>query len=102
MTDQPAATAAPAERGRPKVRVGVVTSNKMDKTVVVEVSRRMRHPRYGKYVTRSERYKAHAADHSPKKPTLNVGDTVRIAETRPLSKDKRWRVVAVLTKAAQE
>ncbi len=85
-------------RGQPKVRIGVVTSNKMTKTVVVRVERRVRHAKYGKYVVRAKQYKAHAEDHDPKKPTLNVGDRVRIAETRPLSKDKRWRVVQVLAR----
>lgn len=86
-------------RGRPKVRIGVVTSNKMTKTVVVEVERRVRHPRYGKYQVNAKRYKVHAEDHDPKKPALQVGDRVRIAETRPLSKEKRWRVVEVLSRA---
>ena len=75
------------ERGRPKSRVGVVTSNKMQKTVVVQVERRVRHPRYGKFVTRRMKYKAHDEYNS-----CQIGDTVRIVETRPLSKDKRWRV----------
>jgi len=75
------------ERGRPKSRVGVVTSNKMQKTVVVQVERRVRHPRYGKFVTRRMKYKAHDEHNS-----CQIGDTVRIVETRPLSKDKRWRV----------
>jgi small subunit ribosomal protein S17 len=90
-----------AERGRPKTRIGVVTSNKMQKTVVVRVQRRVRHPRYGKYVLRAVKYKAHAEDHDPKAPTIAEGDMVRIAETRPGSKDKRWRVVETLRKAAQ-
>ncbi len=89
-------------RGRPKTRIGVVTSNKMQKTVVVTVSRRTSHPQYGKIVNRREKYKAHAEDHDyPKKVTLNEGDKVRIAETRPTSKDKRWRVVEVIERAAR-
>jgi len=83
-------------RGRPKTRVGVVTSNKMQKTVVVRVERRVRHAAYGKYVVRHKSYKAH--DEESK---LQVGDKVRIAETRPISKEKRWRVVETLEKNAQ-
>jgi len=79
------------ERGRPKSRVGVVKSNKMDKTVVVEVERRVRHAKYGKSVTRRMKYKAHDEQNA-----CNIGDTVRIVETRPLSKDKRWRVAETL------
>ena len=87
------------ERGRPKTRIGVVTSNKMNKTVVVTVSRRAAHAHYGKILTLRKKYKAHAEDHEyPKKITLNEGDKVRIAETKPMSKDKRWRVVEVLEK----
>jgi small subunit ribosomal protein S17 len=89
-----------ADRGRPKTRVGIVTSNKMQKTVVVTVKRRTAHARYGKILNRREKYKAHAEDHDyPKKPTLFAGDRVRIAETKPASKDKRWRVVEVLERA---
>jgi small subunit ribosomal protein S17 len=84
-------------RGRPKTRIGVVTSNKMQKTVVVTVKRRAAHRQYGKILTKREKYKAHVEDHDyPKKVTINEGDTVRIAETKPTSKDKRWRVVEVL------
>ena len=86
-------------RGRPKTRIGIITSNKMQKTVVVTVKRRTAHSKYGKILTRREKYKAHAEDHDyPKKITLNEGDKVRIAETKPTSKDKRWRVVEVLEK----
>ena len=103
MADEVKAQAeSKAERGRPKMRLGVVTSNKMTKTVVVKVQRRVRHARYGKYVTKQVQYKAHAEDHDyPKKPTLFEGDIVRIVETRPTSKDKRWRVVETIKKAAQ-
>ncbi|MCY1079048.1 30S ribosomal protein S17 [Archangium lansingense] len=87
-------------RGRPKTRVGIVTSNKMQKTVVVTVSRRASHPKYGKIMSMREKYKAHVEDHDyPAKITINEGDRVRIAETRPTSKDKRWRVVEVLEKS---
>jgi small subunit ribosomal protein S17 len=93
-------TEAGKSRGRPKTRIGVVTSNKMQKTVVVTVRRRAAHAKYGKIQTRREKYKAHVEDHDyPKKPTLNEGDKVRIAETKPASKDKRWRVIEVLERA---
>jgi small subunit ribosomal protein S17 len=89
-------------RGRPKTRIGVVTSNKMQKTVVVTVQRRTAHAKYGKILNKREKYKAHVEDHDyPKAVTINEGDKVRIAETRPSSKDKRWRVVEVLEKAAR-
>lgn len=89
------------KRGRPKTRVGVVTSNKMQKTVVVEVRRRSSHAKYGKILTLRQKYKAHAENHDyPQNITLNEGDRVRIAETKPRSKDKRWRVVEVIQKSA--
>ncbi len=89
-------------RGRPKTRIGVVTSNKMQKTVVVSVARRAAHRQYGKIMTRREKYKAHAEDHDyPKKIAIQEGDKVRIAETNPTSKDKRWRVVEVLEKSTR-
>jgi small subunit ribosomal protein S17 len=88
-------------RGRPKTRTGIVTSNKMQKTVVVTVRRRAAHGNYGKILTLREKYKAHAEGHDyPKKITINEGDKVRIAETKPRSKDKRWRVVEVLEKGS--
>ncbi len=94
-------TTKQATRGRPKTRIGIVTSNKMQKTVVVTVQRRTSHSKYGKIINRREKYKAHAEDHEyPAKVTLNEGDKVRIAETRPTSKDKRWRVVEVLERSA--
>jgi len=93
-----------SERGRPKTRIGVVTSNKMNKTVVVQCERRVKHPRYAKYVTKHDKYKVHVPDHRPvEKPdqiTVSEGDRVRIAETKPLSKDKRWRLVETLAKSA--
>jgi small subunit ribosomal protein S17 len=97
----PAAAAADSTRGRPKTRIGIVTSNKMTKTVVVTVRRRASHAEYGKVMSRREKYKAHVEDHDPKKPTINEGDKVLIAETKRASKDKRWRVVKVLEKATQ-
>jgi small subunit ribosomal protein S17 len=99
MADTATQTQTAPERGTPKTRIGIVTSNKMQKTVVVMVQRRAAHGQYGKIQTRKEKYKAHAEDHDPKKPTINIGDKVLIAETRPMSKDKRWRVAKVLEKA---
>lgn len=96
----PETTPATESRGRPKTRTGVVSSNKMQKTVVVMVRRRVTHAKYGKIQTTNVKYKAHVEDHDyPKKITINEGDKVEIAETRPFSKDKRWRVVKVLVKA---
>lgn len=78
-------------RGRRKENIGVVISNKMDKTVTVKVTRKMRHPKYEKVIERSKKYYAHDESNE-----LSVGQKVRIMETRPLSKLKRWRVVEVL------
>jgi small subunit ribosomal protein S17 len=83
-----------AARGSRKTRVGVVVSDKMQKTVVVAVERRVPHPMYGKMVTRTTKFKAHDEQNASK-----VGDRVRIMETRPLSKDKRWRVVEIVERA---
>lgn len=102
MAEEKQTTSAPetSSRGRPKTRVGIVTSNKMQKTVVVTVQRRAPHAKYGKIMSLREKYKAHVEDHDyPKKITINEGDRVRIAETRPSSKDKRWRVVEVIEKS---
>jgi small subunit ribosomal protein S17 len=82
------------ERAVRKIRTGVVVSDGMEKTVVVRISSQLRHPLYGKTVRRSTKLKAHDEER-----TARVGDTVRIAETRPLSKTKRWRVVEVLERA---
>jgi small subunit ribosomal protein S17 len=82
------------ERNRRKTRVGTVVSDKMNKTVVVAVERRYAHPLYGKQVTRSKKYHAHDENNE-----YHTGDVVRIMETRPLSKLKRWRVVDVLERA---
>ncbi len=84
------------ERGNRKSRVGVVVSNKMTKTVVVKVERRVANRKYGKIVTLAKKYKAH-----DEKQECQVGDRVRIVETRPMSKDKRWRVVETLERAAE-
>jgi small subunit ribosomal protein S17 len=88
------AKAAGETRASRKTRVGLVVSDKMQKTVVVAIDRRVPHPVYGKMVTRTTRLKAHDEENSAK-----VGDTVRIMETRPLSKDKRWRVVEIVDRA---
>lgn len=82
------------ERGYRKTRIGVVVSNKMDKTAVVKVERRVPHPIFKKIVTRSARYYVHDEAN-----TLSVGDKVKIVETRPMSKLKRWRIGAVLEKS---
>ncbi len=87
-------TQAATPRNARKTRTGLVVSDKMQKTVVVAIERRVPHPVYGKMVTRTTRLKAHDEANSAK-----VGDTVKIAETRPLSKDKRWRVVEILERA---
>ena len=81
-------------RNRRKTRMGLVVSDKMQKTVVVAIERRVAHPQYGKMVTHTKRVKAHDEENSAKE-----GDTVRIMETRPLSKDKRWRVVEIVDRA---
>ncbi|MFO7863739.1 MAG: 30S ribosomal protein S17 [Salinivirgaceae bacterium] len=77
-----------------KERIGIVVSDKMDKSIVVEVRRKMKHPIYGKFVSKSSRFKAHDEDN-----TCNIGDTVRIMETRPLSKSKNWRLVEIIERA---
>lgn len=86
--------AATTDRNMRKTRVGLVVSDKMQKTVVVAIDRRVPHPVYGKMVTRTTRVKAHDEQNAAKS-----GDTVRIMETRPLSKDKRWRVIEIVERA---
>ena len=83
-----------AERATRKTRVGLVVSDKMEKTVVVAIERRVPHPVYGKMMTRTTRLKAHDEENQAK-----AGDTVRIMETRPMSKDKRWRLVEIVSRA---
>ncbi|NRB46471.1 MAG: 30S ribosomal protein S17 [Saprospiraceae bacterium] len=83
-----------AERNLRKTRTGVVTSNKMDKTIAVSVERRLQHPIYGKFVKKSKKFIAHDEQNQ-----CNIGDRVRIMETRPLSKRKRWRLVEILERA---
>ena len=82
------------QRGLRKTRVGVVISDKMEKTIVVEIRTRVKHPLYGKIMNRTEKFKAHDENNE-----CGIGDTVRIMETRPLSKDKRWRLVEIVEKA---
>ena len=82
------------DRKARKTRIGQVVSDKMQKTVVVAIERRIPHPVYGKMMTRTKRLKAHDEEN-----TAKVGDTVRIMETRPLSKDKRWRLVEIVERA---
>ena len=81
-------------RGYRKTRVGVVVSDKMDKTIVVAIKTKVRHPLYGKMVNRTRKFKAHDENNE-----CGIGDTVKIMETRPISKDKRWRVVEIIEKA---
>lgn len=85
-----------SERAQRKSRIGRVTSNKMDKTIVVSVDRRIKHPLYGRYIKRSTSLMAHDDEN-----TCQAGDVVRVVETRPLSKQKRWRVVEVVERADQ-
>jgi small subunit ribosomal protein S17 len=81
------------KRGQRKERIGIVVSDRMNKTIVVKVSRLIKHPLYGKFITKSRKFKAHDEGNKAK-----AGDKVRIVETRPISKDKRWRLVEVINK----
>ena len=81
-------------RGMRKTRVGVVVSHKMDKTITIAVKYRVRHPLYGKIMNRTTKIKAHDENNE-----CGIGDTVRVMETRPLSHDKRWRLVEIIEKA---
>ena len=81
-------------RGYRKTRIGVVVSDKMDKTAVVAIETKVRHPLYGKMVNRTRKFKVHDEENQ-----CGVGDTVKIMETRPISKDKRWRLVEIVEKA---
>lgn len=82
------------ERKQRKTKVGVVTSNKMEKTITIAVERRLQHPIYGKFVKKTTKFMAHDENQD-----CQIGDMVRIMETRPLSKNKRWRLVEILEKA---
>jgi small subunit ribosomal protein S17 len=90
----PRASTDASSRGYRKVREGLVVSDKMDKTVVVEVEDRVKHPKYGKVIRRTKKYKAHDGQNA-----CGVGDRVLLMETRPLSATKRWRVAEILEKA---
>ena len=82
------------ERGLRKTRIGVVVSDKMDKTCVIQIKTRVRHPLYGKIMNRTSKLKVHDENNE-----CGVGDTIKVMETRPLSKDKRWRLVEIIEKA---
>ncbi len=82
------------ERNLRKERMGVVTSNKMEKSIVVAVEKKVKHPKYGKFVKATKKFYAH-----DEKGECNIGDTVKIMETKPLSKSKRWRLVEILERA---
>jgi small subunit ribosomal protein S17 len=82
------------ERNLRKERIGVVVSNKMDKSIVVAVKRKFKHPIYGKYINKTKKLMAHDEEN-----TCNIGDKVRISETRPLSKNKTWRLVEIIERA---
>ena len=90
----PEVTEKNSARNSRKTRVGLVVSDKMEKTVVVSIERRVQHPVYGKMIRRTKKLKAHDETNDAK-----TGDTVRIMETRPMSKDKRWRVVEIVERA---
>lgn len=81
-------------RKQRKTRTGVVSSNKMEKTITVTVVRKLKHPKYGKFVKKSKKFHAHDENNDAK-----IGDVVKIMETRPLSKSKRWRLVEIIEKA---
>ncbi|MGZ4059527.1 MAG: 30S ribosomal protein S17 [Bacteroidia bacterium] len=82
------------ERNLRKEKVGLVTSNKMEKSIVVSVERKVKHPKYGKFVNKTTKFVAHDDAN-----TCNIGDTVKIIETRPISKNKCWRLVEVIERA---
>ncbi|MBE0650482.1 MAG: 30S ribosomal protein S17 [Bacteroidales bacterium] len=82
------------KRNLRKERIGIVVSNKMDKSIAVNVERQLKHPMYGKFVKKSKKFIAHDENNE-----CNIGDTVRIMETRPLSKNKNWRLVEIIERA---
>ncbi len=94
MAEDTVTTDATDERAARKVREGIVTSNKMDKTVVVSVVDRVRHAKYNKFVLRTKKLHAHDETND-----VNIGDKVRVMETRPMSKTKRWRVTDIVERA---
>lgn len=81
-------------RSTRKEKTGVVVSNKMQKTITIAVERKVKHPKYGKFLTRTSKFKAHDESNE-----CNIGDVVRVMETRPLSKDKNWRLVEIIERA---
>jgi small subunit ribosomal protein S17 len=93
MTETAATTTATTDRGLRKTRIGMVVSNKMNKTILVAVERRVKDPLYQKYIKRTRKFMAH-----DEKNECDVGDRVRIMETRPLSKRKNWRLVQIIEK----
>ena len=94
MTETSASAVVADARNARKVREGIVVSNKMNKTIVISIVERVRHPKYAKFVSRTKKLYAHDEAND-----ANVGDRVRVMETRPLSKTKRWRVVEILERA---
>ncbi|MBX2888223.1 MAG: 30S ribosomal protein S17 [Ferruginibacter sp.] len=88
-----ATTKNTVERNLRKTKIGVVSSNKMDKSITVKVERKIKHPLYGKFLKKTNSFHAH-----DEKNECNIGDTVKIMETRPLSKTKRWRLVEIIEK----
>ncbi|MGF1534053.1 MAG: 30S ribosomal protein S17 [Bernardetiaceae bacterium] len=95
MSEQPQHTPeSPKPRNARKERIGLVVSNKMEATITVAVERKIKHPIYGKFIKRTTKFMAHDAENA-----CNIGDRVRIMETRPLSKRKRWRLVEILERA---
>ena len=84
----------PLTRHLRKTRIGIITSDKMEKTITVAVERRVKHPLYGKFMKKTKKYHAHDEEN-----TARIGDRVRIMETRPLSKSKRWRLIEVIERA---
>jgi small subunit ribosomal protein S17 len=82
------------ERNLRKERIGVVVSTKMDKSIIVAVKRKVKHPIYGKFINKTKKLMAHDEEN-----TCNIGDTVRISETRPLSKNKAWRLIEIIERA---
>ena len=86
-------TATEVVRNLRKTKIGVVSSNKMDKTITVEVERKVKHPLYGKFLKKTTKFHAH-----DEKNECSIGDTVKIMESRPMSKTKRWRLVEVIAK----
>jgi small subunit ribosomal protein S17 len=93
MAEQQQGPQGAEARNLRKERIGVVTSNKMDKTITVAVERKVKHPIYGKFIKKTTRFHAH-----DEKNEASIGDTVRIMETRPMSKLKRWRLVEIVEK----